>query len=357
MSDQNTSVTARYLQFPDLKMFFHATVADADEQGNNIVMTYARRTVEDERHTAHNVKEAELQDGIDDASSNAALAKKQAASSNATSDDAIAMSKKNAADYLSLAAKVEELNREIALLHNSPTRSLKMYMSERVMTASLTEATIGDTCLVAKPFYKHGGSFDASLFYGDAYVGDKAEHHDDWHEDLADADGKVISDSGNYYRVDDTSYQTIADLSIADLLEHGHIKLIEVDVLSSSDAVLFYIYEYGTDGWINTEVLADLTASQVIDAHAVYDDTTSQDDVNIGNEINGLRGNINNEALTQWINDIADILNDLQANVAYVHDMPAYRHLHHIPLVDYNIKGDNTSSTFDYSTFDNSTFV
>jgi hypothetical protein len=232
-----------------------------------------------------------------------------------------------------------------------------MYMSERVMIASLTEATIGDTCLVAKPFFKQNSAFNASLFYGDTYVGDKAEHHDEWHEDLADADGKVISDSGNYYRVDDTSYQTIADLSIADLLEHGHIKLIEVDVLSSSDAVSFYIYEYGTDGWINTEVLADLTASQVIDAHAVYDDTTSQDDVNVGNEINGLRGNINNEALTQWINDIADILNDLQANVAYVHDMPAYRHLHHIPLVDYNIKGDNTSSTFDYSTFDNSTFV
>lgn len=357
MSDQNTSVTARYLQFPDFKMFFHASVADADEQGNNIAMTYARRTVEDARHTAHNVKEAELQDSIDDATSNAALAKKQAASSTATSDDANSTAKKNAADYISLAAKVEELNREIALLHNSPTRSLKMYMSERVMVASLTEAAIGDTCLVAKPFFKQGSAFNASLFYGDTYVGDKAEHHDEWHEDLADADGKVISDSGNYYRVDDTSYQTIADLSIADLLEHGHIKIIDVDELSSSDAVSFFAYEYGMAGWKNTDVLVNITAAQVIDAHAVYDDDTTQTDVNDGNEINGLRGNINNEALKQWINDIADILNDLQENVAYVHDIPAYRYIHHIPLVDYNIRGNNTSSTFDYSTFDNSTFI
>jgi hypothetical protein len=200
-------------------------------------------------------------------------------------------------------------------------------------------------------------TFDASQYYGDVYVGDKTEHHDEWHNLLAEANGKVVSDNGNYYRVNDTTYQTIADLTVAELLEHGHIKLIAVDELEDSDAVSFYLYEYGTGGWTNTEVLVNLTASQVIDAHAVYDDDMTQTEVNDGNEINGLRGNINNEALKQWINNIADILNDLQANVAYIHDTPPYRHVCHIPLVDYNIKGDNTNSTFEFSTFDNSIFV
>lgn len=341
----------------DEPIAFHAPIADADEQGNNIIHTYARRDTEEEHHVAHNEKESVLQDSIDEAKAKAAIAKEQATSSNATSAEAKEQSASNAADYVALATKVSELSRDIDKLYTSPVYGLRMYMSERVMRQSLTEAAVGDTCIVAKPFYKQGGIFDALQFYGDTYAGDKTEHHDEWHNLLADANGKVISDNGNYYRVNDTTYQTIADLTIAELLEHGHIKLIAVDELEDSDAVSFYLYEYGTGGWANTEVLVNLTASQVIDAHAVYDDVTSQDDVNVGNEINGLRGNINNEALKQWINDIADILNDLQENVAYVHDIPAYRYLHHIPLVDYNIKGDNTSSTFDYSKFDNSTFV
>lgn len=341
----------------DEPIAFHAPIADADEQGNNIIHTYARRDTEEEHHVAHNEKESVLQDSIDEAKAKAETAKEQATMSNATSAEAKEQSASNAADYVALATKVSELSRAIDKLYTSPVYGLRMYMSERVMRQSLTEAAIGDTCLVVKPYYKQGLTFDASQYYGDVYVGDKTEHHDEWHNLLADANGKVISDNGNCYRVNDTTYQTIADLTIAELLEHGHIKLIAVDELEDSDAVSFYLYEYGTGGWANTEVLVKLTASQVIDAHAVYDDVTSQDDVNVGNEINGLRGNINNEALRQWVNDIADILNDLQANVAYVHDIPAYRHIHHIPLVDYNIKGDNTNSTFEFSTFDNSTFI
>lgn len=341
----------------DEPIAFHAPIADADEQGNNIIHTYARRDTEEEHHVAHNEKESVLQDSIDEAKAKAETAKEQATMSNATSAEAKEQSASNAADYVALATKVSELSRDIDKLYTSPVYGLRMYMSERVMRQSLTEAAIGDTCLVAKPYYKQGLTFDASQYYGDVYVGDKTEHHDEWHNLLADANGKVISETGEYYRVIDTTYQTVADLSVTELLEHGHIKHIAVDELSNADTVSFYVYEYGAGEWENTEILANISANQVIDAHAVYDDTMAQDNVNVGNEINGLRGNLNNEALRQWVNDIADILNDLQANVAYIHDTPPYRHVCHIPLVDYNIKGDNTNSTFEFSTFDNSIFV
>jgi hypothetical protein len=336
---------------------FHVPLADADEQGNNIVQTYARKDIEDARHTQHNEHEAILQDSIEDATAKAALAKEQATSSNITSDQANKTAKSNAADYVGLTTRVAEISRDVEKLYTSPSNGMRVFMSERLMRLNLTKASLGDTCLVAKPFYKLGSIFNASQFYGDIYVGDKAEHQGEWHNLLVDAKDKIISDNGLYYQVNNTTYQTVADLTITELLEHGHIKPIAIDELGDNDPVSFYLYEYGMGGWKNTEVLASITVSPVIDTHAVYDDILSQDVVNVGNEINGLRGNINNEALKQWIDDIADILNDLQANVAYVHDIPTYRHIHHIPLIDYNIRGDNTSSTFDYSTFDNSTFV
>lgn len=206
------------------------------------------------------------------------------------------------------------LDKAIVDLQNktNPTMVDKgIYLSEATLNTKYPDPVEGDCASVARPYYIQGGEFNPQEFFGDSFIGDKAENLDNWHNNIDSIQNKYYTSNGILYKIiKPTTLQYIADVDHNpdnELVEEGIIFEVEPIEVPINGRIPFDLYLAEDGKWVNTHTTREFTVNSIVSALDVFDGDQNQQTINDVNKTNALIHNFN-------IIDLQNIINALRNN-------------------------------------------
>lgn len=312
---------------------FHAPLADADGNGNDIVATYARK--------------ADLQSLSEQGTrQNEAISRTQETANEAKQDSNTATSK-----VLTLEGKALNVEEQQALLNaeiEATKKQLSRLNAERqamsknkgafasIVALEAVVPSVNDFAMVLPP---EEGT-DLPKYYGSRYLGTKADHLTEWAADGRPALGNV------YTGDDDTVYKVIKPITIATLADQHHIEdsaLVEDGIIAPLDyGGSPYLAICTTEGkWEVTDIRVTFAVAPHILSEEVMDGEVTQERLNLTRRVNDILANSNIGTIETSLNAVIDTLNELQRVVAVQRESDKLpRFIGRTRLMNYRIAGD-----------------
>lgn len=208
--------------------------------------------------------------------------------------------------------KLDELEQDIEK-NVKDTHDKGLFVSLAVLLRAVAHPHVGDSAFVIVPCSYGTVTFDPLKYWGGNYVGKKTEKETTWHNNIQSAKGKFIENANKYYQVLNATYQTLADLSIADLVTHGHVEEVVITTYQNADSIPFLLYICEEEGvWENTTFRRTFEVVTTIEASNVIDDNKDQSKINLVARSNAKVENLNFEKFTKAFNELANQFNMLQ---------------------------------------------
>lgn len=312
-------VISKYLDYPNLRVRFHAEKTDKDAEGHDICTFYAHASALMQVRDSLEVEAQRIE-------AQANLVRLQGENIVSTSERAnesvnLAEAAKTKAETVESAQvqsdeRLAEIRQQITLI-DSIIKDLQnnvgeiiandkgVFLSEATLCNKVAEPNDGDCASVAAPYYIEGGEFDPTTFWGENYKGDKAEHPE-WVNDTASVIGIYYKSDGVLYEViKPTTLQYIADTDHnpdTQMVEEGIVSVVTPIEVSADAQVPFLLYVANNGRWLNSHIVREFTSSATIQAHNVLDGEKKQQELNSANETNALLSNFNTSDIQNAIN-------------------------------------------------------
>lgn len=317
----------------DVTMQFHAVRSDADADGNDIAKTYARKDAVkalEEQGERQNETIAEVTDKTEEIERESADTKEFVKGVSVAQET-------DAENIEELKGRLEEAYQRIAELEDK-TEEASHNKGAYVTEKALFDAVIpieGDFAYVVAPT----SSVEPATYWGDKYLGVKADNLEEWSNDARPANEYIYKgDEGVLFRV-------IGNVTVGTLVEEHHIEdsalledgIIEIVVLNNEGAYLYICNEDGV--WSNTYSSVSITLNENSETSNVYDGVLTQETINLTARVNNIVANLNNVSLTNTINTLVGVVNELQRKAVFASDYD-YVNLQKVTLGGYSVTGD-----------------